>query len=199
MKDLKLPHRIVLVNYLGDQDKPVSSPDVVKRWVSLAVVFEAMMLNKITFKDTQLVINDTSKTGHSMIDDTVDFLNSLKEKSSPDKWLPGFASNSHAYEHVLDNLKENELLVSKRASFLGIKGKEKSMPASENISEAAKNYLAQISLEENRSLRDELTIRILIASGIVDIETEKIADRKATDEESVVFFERAIKILKNQS
>lgn len=196
MKDLKLPHRIVLVNYLGDQEKPVSSPDDVKKWVSLGVVFEAMMLNKITFKDNQLVINDTSKTGHSMIDDSVEFLNSLKDKSSPDKWLADFVSNSNAYDHVLDNLKANKLLDSKRASFLGIKGKEKTVIASERIARIVKSFIAQISIDPKRTFRDELTLQIILASGLADIDVTKIAERKPVDGEGTKFFHEAIKILK---
>ena len=196
MKDLKLPHRIVLVNYLGDQEKPVSSPDDVKKWVSLGVVFEAMMLNKITFKDNQLVINDTSKTGHSMIDDSVEFLNSLKDKSSPDKWLADFVSNSNAYDHVLDNLKANKLLDSKRASFLGIKGKEKTVIASERIARIVKSFIVQISIDPKRTFRDELTLQIILASGLADIDVTKIAERKPVDGEGTKFFHEAIKILK---
>ncbi len=196
MKELKLPHRILLMNYSGSKKKPVKPPEVLEKWVSLAVIFEAMMLNKITFKDNQLVINDTSNTGHSMIDDTVDFLNSLKEKSNPDKWLPAFLSNSNAYQHVLDNLKENKLLESKHSSFLGIKGKEKTVIASEKIAQIVKSFIAQISIDPKRTFRDELTLQIVLASGLADIDGSKIAQRKPVDGEATEFFHEAIKILK---
>ncbi|HKK09367.1 MAG TPA: GPP34 family phosphoprotein [Bacteroidales bacterium] len=196
MEELKLPHRIVLVNYLGRQRQPVKSPEMLEKWVSLAVVFEAMMLKKIAFKGTQLIINNPDKTGHSMIDDTVTFLKDINDKSNPEKWLSGFVSNSNAYHHVLDNLKENKLLESKRSSFLGIKGKEKTVIASEKIAQIVKSFIAQISVDPKRTFRDELTLQIILASGLADIDVSKIAQRKQVDGEAAEFFNQAIKILK---
>jgi len=196
MQNLKLPHRIVLVNYLSGSGKPHTMPYVLEKWISLAVIFETFMLGKTGFENNQLFIKNSQSTGHSMIDDSVAFLKNLDDTSKPEDWLPDFVNHSNAYSHVLENLKENNLLISKNTSFLGFKGSEKTMPASEDIQKIVKRYLSEISASGSRSLRDELTIRIITEANLVKLDTSKVVQRKGAADEPVTFFNDAIDILK---
>jgi len=197
MQNLKLPHRIVLVNYLGGSGKPRKTPDELEKWISLAVIFETYMLGKTGFENNQLFIKNPEPTGHSMIDDTVAFMKNLDNTSNPQDWLPDFVHHSNTYNHVLENLKENNLLISKRSSFLGLKGSEKTMPASDDVAKIVKRYLSEISSNGNRSFRDELTIRIIAEAGLVKLDTSKVVQRKEADDEAMAFFTEAIEKLKS--
>lgn len=196
MQNLKLPHRIVLVNFLNGSGKPPTTPQELEKWVSLAVIFETFMLGKTGFEKNQLAVKNPEKTGHSMIDDSVAYLEKLEDTSNPENWLPDFVNHNNAYNHVLENLQENNLLVSKKASFLGFKGNEKIKPVSEDIIQIVKRYLSEISSNAGRSLRDELTIRIITAANLVRLDTSKVAPRNPLDDEPIAFFNNAIEILK---
>lgn len=196
MQNLKLPHRIVLVNYLRGSGKPHTAPEELEKWISLAVIFETYMLGKTGFENNQLFIKNPEPTGHSMIDDTVAFMKNLDNTSNPQVWLPDFVHHSNTYNHVLENLKENNLLISKRSSFLGLKGSEKTMPASDDIKQIVKRYLSEISSSRSRSLRDELTIRIITEANLVKLDTSKVVQRKEAADEPMAFFTEAIQKLK---
>lgn len=196
MQNLKLPHRIVLVNYLSGSGKPHTTPQELEKWVSLAIIFETFMLGKTGFENNQLFVKNPEKTGHSMIDDSLAFLNNLEDTSNPENWLADFVNHSNAYNHVLENLKENNLLISKKPSFLGIKGSEKTMPASDDIKQIVKRYLSEISSTGSRSLRDELTIRFVNTARLVRLDSSKVVQKVDHENEPVAFFDEAMEILK---
>ncbi|MGM0567029.1 MAG: hypothetical protein ACQESX_09765 [Bacteroidota bacterium] len=196
MQNLKLPHRIVLVNYLSGSGKPQKTPEELEKWVSLAVIFETFMLGKTGFENHQLIIKNPEKTGHSMIDDSVAFLKNLDDANNPGSWLLDYVNHSNAYNHVLENLKENNLLVSKMPSFLGFRGSEKIKPASDDIKQIVKRYLSEISSNASRSLRDELTIRIVTTANLVRLDSSKVVQRVSHENEPIAFFDEAMEILK---
>lgn len=154
------------------------------------------MLGKTGFENNQLFVKNPEKTGHSMIDDSLAFLNNLEDTSNPENWLADFVNHSNAYNHVLENLKENNLLISKKPSFLGIKGSEKTMPASDDIKQIVKRYLSEISSTGSRSLRDELTIRFVNTARLVRLDSSKVVQKVDHENEPVAFFDEAMEILK---
>lgn len=161
MEQLKLPHRIVLMNHLSFNDKNYLTTYNLPQLVTLAIIAESSILGKLAIKNDTVEITDSKKTGHSMIDNIISEIQNSDKSQGLVFWIERLSEQLDSYEHVKNNLIDNQLIKSGYKRVLGIPVKKILVPQSKNIQSVVKNYLLQLSRKNNLSLRDFLTLEII--------------------------------------
>ena len=109
MKNLKLPHRILLI-YYGLKNEYAGNYTEVRRAVSEAVLHEALFTGVIKTEDNKIINTDFKSGGHSVLDDVSVAVAAKEGKRNFEFWKKKLSENDNIVKHVTDNLIENGLL-----------------------------------------------------------------------------------------
>lgn len=162
MEKIKLPHRFVLMHYLqAGKDKMIAGP-ALQKLTTLAAIAEAYLFEKIALKDGEVSVKDSKKTGHSIIDDIIEEIESADQPQSLSDWTMELSDKLQTYQHVSDNLLVNKLLAHTRKKILGVFPTGQTVALfDKNIQRNIRDYLINLSQKQNLNLRDFLTLYLV--------------------------------------
>lgn len=188
MDQLKLPHRLVLLDHLQPESSPVVGEDKLDPLVALAVIAETYMMEKIAFDGDILAITQSSKTGHSLIDDVIALAEEREENYSLVAFARLIANRNKPYRHVLDNLIENQVLKVRNRKILGISLSKTIVPFRKQVVTVVLDYIKKLADQQNLNLRDYLTLYIMQQTRLKEnmsgnLETASLTE--TTDNKSV--------------
>lgn len=161
MKPLKLPHRLVLLDHIKPDSSPLMGEEYLNPLVTPAVIAETYMMEKIAFDGDILTIIQSSKTGHSLIDDVITLAEEREENYSLVAFAHLTAFRNKPYRHVLDNLVENQILKIRNRKVWGVSLSKTIVPVHKQVEAVVSDYIQKVGQKQNLSLRDYLTLYIM--------------------------------------
>ena len=168
MDQLKLPHRLVLLYHLNPGNVSLITMNDFREIITLAILAEAYLMGKISFENENVKIANDQKTGHSMIDDIISEISGHNQPKDPAAWSEELAERFHSYEHVKNNLMDNNILVIQKKRILGFPYKSIIAPKSKDMASIVENFFTKTAQKSNLNLRDFLTLLIVDKTKMKD-------------------------------
>ena len=161
MKDLKLPHRMVLLNHSDPQQEKIVPEDRMQNIITFSALVETILMGKIKFKEGFLFINDDCPTSHPMINEMLQVIGRSPVNKTLKDWVEDLSVQIPLYLHVRDNLAENNLLHIDKKTFLGIAYAKKHSLKDPRIVTNFIKYLDDLEVTDETSTRDLLSMIFL--------------------------------------
>mgnify|MGYP000500528185 CR=1 FL=1 len=160
MKNIKLPHRLLLI-YYGLQNEYAGKYTEVRRALSEAVLHEALFSEVIKIEKDKIVNTDLKSGGHSVLDDVSEAVAGKEGKRNFEFWKKELSKNDNIVNHVTDNLIENNLLEIKSKGGILSKKKKVFIISDTKLHLRIIEYLTANVSNNNYDQRDYLTIDLL--------------------------------------
>ncbi|MCF8218019.1 MAG: GPP34 family phosphoprotein [Bacteroidales bacterium] len=161
MKDLKLPHRMVLLNHSDPQQEKIVPEERMQNIITFSAIVETILMGKIKFKEGHLFINDDCPTPHSMINEMIQVIGRSPVNKTLKAWVEDLSVQIPFYLHVRDNLVENRLLHIDKRTVLGITVSKKYSLKDPRIVTDFIQYLESLEITDETSSRDLLSMIFL--------------------------------------
>lgn len=161
MKDLKLPHRMVLLNHSDPQQEKIVPEDRKQNIITFLAIVEAILMGKIKFKEGFLFVNDDCPTPHPILNEMIQIISRSPVNKTLKEWVKDLSVQIPFYLHVRDNLVENNLLHIDKKRFLGITISKKYSLKDPRIVTNFLQYLDNLEVTNETNTRDLLTIIFL--------------------------------------
>ncbi len=190
MRQLKLPHRLVMLDHGHPEKKMLVKKARMQNIVTFAALAEAYMMGKIDVQDGDLVLRDDTATAFPVINHVVDAIGSNQALKSLPEWIEELSVQVPFYVHVRDNLVENELLEKEERKILGIRYSVKYYPAGQELITDFMAYLQERADSPGADLRDKLTLIFLRTTTLgnisfVNSNSEKLLKAEEESAESI--------------
>ncbi|MFO8087059.1 MAG: GPP34 family phosphoprotein [Bacteroidales bacterium] len=120
MQNLKLPHRVVLLDHADPQKEKLIPFERSQNLVTFSVLTEAILMGKLKFNEEGLTIINDTPSPHSMINDLIQAVGRSHANKSLYSWVEELGVQIPFYKHVRENLVDNQVMHYHKKSILGL-------------------------------------------------------------------------------
>lgn len=171
MKNVKLPHRILLI-YYGLRNEFAGNNMEIRRAVSEAVLNEALLSEKIKYDNKNLVNSESYVTGHTVLDDVSEAIRKKEDPGSFEFWKRELSKDAGIVDHVTENLIDNKLIEKKQKGGFLRKKRTIYRITDKKLHLRLIDYLNESVKNKSYDDRDYLTINILKTHNLPGLEKE---------------------------
>lgn len=162
MEQLKLPHRLVLLDQYRDGMSDQISPERMQSMVALGMLVETLQMGKTQIRDNELILADETLTQYTILDWVIRVIGRSEAFKPLKEWPQELGLQMPIYKHVRDNLLENKILVENKKKIAGLLLRKKYKVNDPNVIEGLMEHLKNSSNSENMNLRDLASIILLM-------------------------------------
>jgi hypothetical protein len=199
MKQLKLPHRMVMLDHADPEKENIVGTERMQNIVTFSALAEAVLMRKLEVKNQVILIGSDSPTPHSMINDMIAAIGRSPVQRNMREWVEELSVQIPFYKHVRDNLVENGLLFLKKKKILGIPVAGKYSLKDPRIITDYLKLLDDAEPEKDLDIRDLLCMIFLQNTELknisfLSVDAMKIVDQLHKDDTLQMILETAKKL-----